>query len=76
MPWKAGRDDSYMEKPPQVKVVHFNPDELKAFESICDAALKGEGVKLAWSVACFIAKFNAAPLTDPPATTHAETIGK
>lgn len=62
--------------PPKVKVVHFTTDELKAFESICDAALKAEGVKLAWMVACFISKFNSAPLVDPPEPTHAETIGK
>jgi len=65
--------------PPKVKVVQFTEDELKAFESICDAALKSEGVKLAWAVACFIQKFNSTPLTDPvPPTphTHAEMIGK
>lgn len=59
-------DKSSPPKPAQVKVVHFTPDELKAFESICDAALKAEGVKLAWTVACFIQKFNSAPLVDPP----------
>lgn len=63
-------------KPLPVKLVPFNPDELKAFELICDAALKAEGVKLAWMVACFISKFNSAPLVDPPEPTHAETIGK
>jgi len=65
--------------PPKVKAVHFTEDELKAFNSICDAALKHEGVNLAWAVACFIQKFNSTPLTDPvPPTppTHAETIGK
>lgn len=61
---------------PQVKVVHFAEDELKAFEKLCDAALKAEGVKLAWTVACFIQKFNSAPMVDVPEPTHAETIGK
>jgi len=64
---------------PKVKVVQFTEDELKAFESICDAALKAEGVKLAWAVACFIQKFNSIPMTDPitpTKPTHAETIGK
>jgi len=61
--------------PPKVKVVQFTEDELKAFESICDAALKAEGVKLAWAVACFIQKFNSVPLTDPTPPTQPETAG-
>jgi len=72
-------DKPSIAKPLPVKVVQFTEDELKAFDSICDAALKHEGVKLAWAVACFIQKFNSVPLTDPaPPTppTHAETIGK
>jgi len=68
-------DQQSQQLPPKVKVVQFNEEELKAFNSICDAALKHEGVNLAWSVACFIQKFNSVPLTDPIPPTPPETKG-
>lgn len=68
-------DQSSPQKPPQVKVVQFAEEDLKAFESICDAALKANGVKMAWVVACFISKFNSAPLVDSPTPTPPETNG-
>jgi len=53
-------------KPPQVKIVQFTEEELKAFEVIFDSALKASGVKLAMQVAYFIQKFNSVPMTDCP----------